>query len=135
MARIYVSHSARDREATRSLVAFLEGLGWSVWWDKSPQSGYAPNDVSAAELANAELAIVIWSKSSITAPYVLSDAIAARDANKLMQVINSDEPPIQVPMRARDEPQLDTFDLLQISMAVSSFMRRGWRGDTLIDPN
>jgi hypothetical protein len=40
-----------------------------------------PNDVSAAELANAELVIVIWSKSAITAPYVLSDTIAARDAN------------------------------------------------------
>ena len=128
MARIYVSHSARDRDTTRSLVAFLEGLGWSVWWDKSPQSGYAPSDVRAAELTNAELVIVIWSQSSITAPYVLSDAIAARDANKLMQVTNSDEPPKQIPMRARDQPLLDAVDLLQISLAVSSFMRRGWRG-------
>jgi TIR domain-containing protein len=128
MARIYVSHSARDRDVTRSLVAFLEGLGWSVWWDKSPQSGYAPSDVRAIELANAELVIVIWSKSSIAAPYVLSDAIAARDANKLMQVTNSDEPAKQIPMRLRDEPLLDAFDLLQISLAVSSFMRRGWRG-------
>ena len=127
MARIYVSHSARDHDATRSLVAFLEGLGWSVWWDKSSQSGYAPSDVRAAELANAELVIVIWSKWSITAPYVLSDAIAARDANKLMQVINSNEPPKQIPIRDRDEPVLDALDLLQISLAVSSFMRRGWR--------
>jgi len=128
MARIYVSHSGRDRDAAQSLVAFLEGLGWSVWWDKSPQSGYAPSDVRAVELANAELVIVIWSKSSITAPYVLSDAIAARDANKLMQVASSDEPPKQIPMRDRDEPLLDAFDLLQISLAVSSFMRRGWGG-------
>jgi hypothetical protein len=128
MARIYVSHSARDRDAAQSLIAFLEGLGWSVWWDKGPQSGYASSNVRAAELANAELVIVIWSKSSITAPYVLSDAIAARDANKLIEVTNSDEPPKQIPMRGRDEPLLDTFDLLQISLAVSSFMRRGWRG-------
>ena len=127
MARIYVSHSARDRDVAQSLVAFLEGLGWSVWWDKSSQSGYAPSDVRAGELANAELVVVIWSKSSITAPYVLSDAIAARDANKLMVVTNSDEPPKQIPIRDRDEP-LDAFDLLQISLAVSSFMRRGWRG-------
>jgi hypothetical protein len=98
-----------------------------VWWDKSPQSGYAPSDVRAAELANAELVIVIWSKWSITAPYVLSEAIAARDANKLMQVINSNEPPKQIPIRDRDEPVLDALDLLQISLAVSSFMRRGWR--------
>ena len=53
MARIYVSHSARDRDVAQSLVAFLEGLGWSVWWDKSSQSGYAPSDVRAGELANA----------------------------------------------------------------------------------
>jgi len=128
MARIYVSHSARDRDVAQSLVAFLEGLGWSVWWDKSSQSGYAPSDVRAAELANAELVVVIWSKSSITAPYVLSDAIAARDANKLMVVTHSDEPPKQIPVRDRDEPSLDAFDHLQISLAVSSFMRRGWRG-------
>jgi hypothetical protein len=31
-------------------------------------------------------------------------------------------------MRDRDEPLLDAFDLLQISLAVSSFMRRGWGG-------
>ena len=127
MARIYVSHSARDRDVAQSLVAFLEGLGWSVWWDKSSQCGYAPSDVRAAELANAELVVVIWSKSSITAPYVLSDAIAARDANKLLVVTNSDEPPKQIPVRDRDEPLLDAFDHLQISLAVSSFMRRGWR--------
>jgi hypothetical protein len=128
MARIYVSHSARDRDAAQPLVAFLEGLGWSVWWDKGPQSGYASSKVRAAELANAELVIVIWSKSSIAAPYVLSDAIAARDANKLIEVTNSEAPPKQIPMRGRDEPLLDAFDLLQISLAVSSFMRRGWRG-------
>jgi len=128
MARIYVSHSARDGDAAQSLVAFLEGLGWSVWWDKGPQSGYASSSVRAAELANAELVIVIWSKSSITAPYVLSDAIAARDASKLIEVTNSDAPPKQIPMRGRDEPLLDAFDHLQISLAVSSFMRRGGRG-------
>jgi hypothetical protein len=127
MARIFISHSVRDRDVARSLVAFLEGLGWSVWWDKGPQSGYARSDVSAAELANAELVIVIWSRSSIAAPYVLSDAIAARDANKLMQVTNAEVPPKQIPMGHRNEPVLDASDLLQISLAVSSFMRRDRR--------
>jgi len=126
MARIFISHSVRDRDATQSLAAFLEGLGWSVWWDKSPQSGYAPSDEGAAELANAELVIVIWSKSSITAPYVLSDAVVARDANKLMHVAITEAPPKQIPMHHRDEPLLDASDLLQISLSVSSFMRRRW---------
>ena len=125
MARIFISHSVRDRDVAQSLVEFLEGLGWSVWWEKGPQSGYAPSDARAAELANAELVIVIWSKSSITAPYVLSDAIAARDANKLMQVTNTEAPPRQVPMRHLDKSLFDASDLLQISLAVSSFMRRG----------
>ena len=127
MARIFISHSARDRDSTQILASFLEGQGWSVWWDKGPQSGYARGDVNAAELANAELVIVIWSRSSITAPYVLSDAIAARDANKLMQVTNAEAPPKQIPMGHRDEPVLDASDLLQISLAVSSFMRRDQR--------
>jgi hypothetical protein len=125
MARIFISHSARDRDATHSLAAFLEGQGWSVWWDKGPLSGYSPADKSATELANAELVIVIWSKSSITAPYVLRDAIAARDANKLMHVTIAEAQPKQIPMRRQDETLLDASDFLQISLAVLSFMRRG----------
>jgi hypothetical protein len=70
-----------------------------------------PNEVSAAELANAELVIVIWSKSAITAPYVLSDTIAARDANKLMHVTTDEAPPKQIPMWRRDEPFLDASEL------------------------
>jgi len=127
MARIFISYSARDRHATQTLASFLEGQGWSVWWDNSPQSGYALNDVSATELANAELVIVVWSKSSITAPYVLRDAIAARDASKDMHVTIAEAQPRQIPIRHGDEPLLDASDLLQISLAVSSFMRRGWR--------
>src|SRR5262249_24754495 len=107
MARIFISHSARDRDVARSLVDFLEGLGWSVWWEKGPQSGYVPSDARSAELANAELVFVIWSKSSITAPYVLSDAIAARDAKKLLQVTNTEAPPRQVPMRHQDTSLFD----------------------------
>ena len=125
MARIFISHSARDGDATRTLASFLEGQGWSVWWDKSQQSGYVLNDVSATELANAELVIVVWSKSSTAAPYVLRDAIAARDANKDMHVTIADAQPRQIPIRHGDEPLLDVSDLLQISLAVSSFMRRG----------
>jgi len=121
MARIFISHSARDRDPTQTLASFLEGQGWSVWWDKSQQSGYVLNDVSATELANAELVIVVWSKSSIAAPYVLRDAIAARDANKDMHVTIAEARPRQIPIRHADEP---LSDLLQISLAVSSFMRR-----------
>jgi hypothetical protein len=71
MADIFISHSMRDRHATLPPAAFLVGQGQSVWWDETPLRGYSPHDMSVAELANAALIIVSWSKASITAPYVL----------------------------------------------------------------
>lgn len=127
MADIFVSHSEQDRGVAQILAKFLEGLGWTVSWDKTPLSDDGRNNASMAELANAQLVIVIWSRSSVSAAFVLQEAIAARDANKLMHVTNSAAPPKPVPVHRRNEPMLDASDLVQISLAVSAFMRQRGR--------
>ncbi len=124
MARIFISHSVRDRDAAQTLAAFLEGQGWSVRWDRNELGGYALNKGSTTEIGSAELIIVIWSKSSVAAPYVLQDAVAARDAGKLLHLMNSEARPSQIPARRPNEHVLDSSDLVQISLAVSSFMRQ-----------
>jgi hypothetical protein len=123
MARIVISHSVRDRDAAQALATFLEGLGWSVWRDSSDTLHKASN----AAIGDAELVIVIWSNSSVAAPYVLQAAIAARDAGKLLHLMNSEAQPKQIPVRRANEHVLDTSDLVQISLAVSSFMRQKTR--------
>jgi hypothetical protein len=124
MADIFVSHSEQDRGVAQTLAKFLEGLGWTMLWDKTPLRDDDSHNASMAELANAQLVIVIWSRSSVSAAFVLQEAIAARDAKKLMHVTNSAAPPKRIPVHRRNEPMLDTSDLMQISLAVSAFMRQ-----------
>ena len=127
MADIFVSHSEQDGGVAQTLAKFLEELGWTVLWEKTPSSDDGSNNASMAELANAQLVIVIWSRSSVSAAFVLQEAIAARDANKLMHVTNAAAPPKPIPVHRRNEPMLDASDLMQISLAVSAFMRQRGR--------
>ena len=127
MADIFVSHSEQDRGVAQTLAKFLEGLGWTVLWDKTPLSDDGRDNMSMAELAIAQLVIVIWSRSSVFAAFVLQEAIAARDAGKLVHVTNSAAPPKPIPAHRRNEPVLDAADLMQISLAVSAFMRQRGR--------
>ena len=127
MVDIFVSHSEQDRGVAQTLAKFLEGLGWTVLWDKTPLRDDDRHNASMAELANAQLVVVIWSRSSVSAAFVLQEAIAARDANKLMHVTNSAAPPKPVPVHRRNEPMLNASDLIQISLAVSAFMRQRGR--------
>jgi len=127
MADIFVSHSEQDGGVAQTLAKFLEGQGWTVRWDKTPLSDDERQNASMAELATAQLVIVIWSRSSVSSAFVLQEAIAARDANKLMHVTNSAAPPKPIPVHRRNEPMLDVSDLMQISLAVSAFMRQRGR--------
>jgi hypothetical protein len=52
MARIVISHSVRDRDAAQTRAAFLEGQGWSVWWDRSQRSGDELHKARTAAIGN-----------------------------------------------------------------------------------
>ena len=90
MADVFISHSERDRDVADQLAAFLLGIGRSVWWDPDPPSGIDMRTVRAAELAVARVVIVLWSKSAFISPFVLHEAIAAREANKVLHVKTDD---------------------------------------------
>ena len=112
MANIFLSHSEQDRDAAQQLAAFLEGQGRTVWCGEA-------RDASVAEHASARVVIAIWSKASLASPFVLQQAIAARDARKLLQVTREVQPK-EIPLR-QDGPLLDVSDFLQISLAVMPY--------------
>lgn len=128
MAHIFISHTEHDRAVAQRLAAFLEGQGRTVYWHKDQRSAAAPHDASMAKLASAKVVIVIWSKSSVTAPFVLQEAVAARDAHKVMHVVNSEAQARIIPVRRPGEPMFDALDMLQISLAVYSFVKRSESG-------
>ena len=130
MAQIFISHTEQDRAVAQRLATFLEGQGRTVYWHRDQRSGSAPHDASMAELASAEVVIVVWSKSSVAAPFVLQEAVAARDTHKVMHVVNSDAQARIIPVRRPGEPMFDASDMLQISLAVFSLVTRS-RSDTV----
>jgi TIR domain len=116
MADIFISHSEKDRDVARQLATFLEGQGRTVWWDAHSVQDAERGEVSMAELDYARAVIVIWSRSSLGSPFVLQQAITAREARKLVQVtygIRQEQSPLR-----QASPMLDSADLLQIALAV-----------------
>ena len=120
MAQVFISHTNYDRPVAHRLAAFLERQGRTVYWRENPHS--AAGSESMSELAGADVVIVIWSKSSAAAPFVLQEAIAARDAHKVMHVVNADDRGNVIPVRRKSELIFDVSDLLQISLAVFGFI-------------
>jgi hypothetical protein len=86
MADIFISYSKADHAETAKLSAYLESLGYSVWWDQSLTSGEEYRDAIVAELAKARAAIVIWSPHSVRSDWVRSEAGRAYADRKLIPV-------------------------------------------------
>jgi hypothetical protein len=90
VADIFISYSNADRAEARLLSAFLESQGFSVWWDSDLVAGDKFRDVIAAELTRARVAIVIWTKNSVTSDWVQSEAGRALREHKLIPVRSAD---------------------------------------------
>ena len=105
MADIFISFAKADRNLAQQLAAQLEAQSRTTWWDANVGDGQNNRSIIDRELDSAHKVIVIWSKTSVASPFVLHEAITARDAGKLLQVKTSD---IQVsdiprPLRACSE--------------------------------
>ena len=50
MADIFISYARADIDHARLLATALEGLGWSVWWDRVIPAGRVFGDVIEEEL-------------------------------------------------------------------------------------
>jgi TIR domain-containing protein len=124
MADVFICHSERDREVADQLAAFLLGIGRSVWWAPDPASDLDMTSIRATELVAARVVIVLWSKAAFVSPFILHEAIAARDANKALHVKAADVHPQQIPVRRREEPLFDVTDFAQIAVALAPYFRR-----------
>ena len=124
MADVFICHSERDREVADQLAAFLLGIGRSVWWAPDPASDFDMTSIRASELFAARVVIVLWSKAAFISPFMLHEAIAARDANKALHVKTADVHPAQIPVRRANEPLFEATDLAQIAVALAPYFRR-----------
>ena len=77
---------------------------------------------NVTELNQARAVIVIWSAASVSSPQILHEAIAARDARKLLHVKDSGLDGKRIPVSLRDQVVLDAHDLPSIARAVAGIL-------------
>ena len=85
-AKLFISYTSADRQLIAPLVAFLARQGWDVWWDRHIEAGEAFDSRIERELASADCVVVVWSRTSVTSKWVLSEAMAGFEANRLVPV-------------------------------------------------
>ena len=76
------------------LARTLKGSGWTVFWDRAMRSGPRFRDVIARELESAKCVVVLWSRASVHADWVIDEAEEARTSGRLVPaVIEAIKPP------------------------------------------
>lgn len=95
MANIFLSYARDDGAKAKRVAQALEGAGHIVWWDQQIGAGSRFSKEIDQALRNAELVVVLWSKSSIESAWVQDEAAAGRDSGRLIPVlIDRVEPPL-----------------------------------------
>lgn len=85
-AKLFVSYASADRHLIVPLVNFLCSKGWDVWWDRQLEVGEAFDRRIERELAAADCVVVVWSRSSVASNWVLSEAMAGFEKNRMVPV-------------------------------------------------
>lgn len=85
-AKLFVSYASDDRRLIAPLVDFLRAQGWEVWWDRHLDVGEAYDRRIEKELAAADCVVVVWSRTSVASNWVLSEAMAGFETNRLVPV-------------------------------------------------
>ena len=119
MADVFISYLEKDRALAQQLAAHLEAQGKTAWWTARPTSRQVSDPARAHEFDNAVRTIVIWTKASIGSPFILHEAITARDSDKLVQVKASDVALSEIPRALRSYPVFDVTDFEAITRALA----------------
>lgn len=98
MADVFISYAKTARSETEGLATYLEGEGYSVWWDAALVSGDSFRSVILKELDAAKAVIVIWTPASVESAWVISEAERAAEAGKLITLRTRDVPVQRIPM-------------------------------------
>jgi hypothetical protein len=95
VADVFISYVAEDRVSAERIALGLEGVGYSVWWDRHIHGGANFGDEIEHQLNAAKIVLVLWSKRSLESQWVRDEAQQARDENKLIPIrLDRVQPPL-----------------------------------------
>jgi len=90
LADIFISYSKIDRQLVEQLAHELLAKGFTVWWDTALVSGESFREVIVRQLKEARAVIVVWTPSSVTSEWVISEADRGRYRGILIPVRTED---------------------------------------------
>ena len=111
MAEIFISYARSTASQAQAAVEALRALGYGVWLDDELPAHRVYGDVIDEHLSAAKAVLVIWSNEAVKSDWVRSEANAARELHKLVQLSVDG---VKLPM---------PFDQIQCANLV------GWGGD------
>lgn len=95
MATIFVSYKREDGHRAQRVIQSLRDEGLDVWWDQGISSGSNWRAEIRREIENARVIVVLWSKRSVGADWVLEEAEHAKERGVLFPIlIESVSPPL-----------------------------------------
>jgi adenylate cyclase len=86
MTDVFVSYARADKARVAPLVAAIEAMGWSVWWDPEIDPGQEFDRRIAAELEVAAAVLVVWTPNSVGSRWVRGEAREGAERGILVPV-------------------------------------------------
>jgi hypothetical protein len=84
---VFVSYAHDDLDRVRELLNSVKGAGFKVWWDDDLRIGSQFRGDIEAALNAASCLIVVWSRSSVTRPWVLDEVTRVIDKGIVLPVV------------------------------------------------
>jgi TolB-like protein/tetratricopeptide (TPR) repeat protein len=106
MADVFVSYSRRDKARVAPLIAAIESMGWSVWWDPAIVPGQEFDHQIDTELKQAAAVLAVWTPDSVDSRWVRGEAREAADRGVLVPV-RFDGATLPIDVRAFHTIELD----------------------------
>ncbi len=90
MTDVFISYKKEDAQRIEPIARALANAGYDVWWDHRIPAGRSYRDVIGAALQTAKCVIVVWSKLSASAQWVLDEADEGKRRNVLLPLLIDD---------------------------------------------
>ena len=87
MASVFLSYAHDDHRRAARIAEALEAAGHDAWWDREIHAGRRFAEEIDKALTTADWIVVLWSKASISSPWVHDEAAVGRDTGRLIPVL------------------------------------------------
>jgi len=118
VADVFISYAHNDHAKAVALAQEIEGLGFTVWWDRELIGGSRYAKTILDQLNAASTVLVIWSPQSVRSGFVEDEARRALAVEKLIQLRTEDLKVDEIPLGFGSYQMLAIGDIAGVARAI-----------------